>query len=194
MKHMKKILILILAFMLCFASVSCNSNDKNDENDDTPKKTFEEFQCKVSYGNFLEDTVIHENALNATEGNYPIYRLDTKQELTQFLIDYDEYIPYDDCDYEDTFIAATKPYDESFFEENSLLVVYVQTSSGSYSFGVDKVDINGERCVVDVKQTNAPEIITHDMAAWFISVTVKKSTIKDCTSFDAIRVSNKQAQ
>ena len=117
MKHMKKILILILALMLCLACVSCNSNDKNDEKDDAPKKTFEEFECKVSYGNCLDDTALDEfykkslnsSDLHDTAGRHePIFKIDTKQELTQFLIDYDEYIPYHDYDYEETFIAATK--------------------------------------------------------------------------------------
>ena len=84
-----------------------------------------------------------------------------------------------------SFNTATAKYDEAFFEENSLMAVYVTASSGSCRFGVDSVAFDNERFCVHVKQTNHPEIFTQDMAGWFITVAIPDQMAKGCFTFDA---------
>lgn len=186
---MKKILILILAFILCFACVSCNSNDKNDEKDDAPKKTFEEFDTIISKAGYVENTSIRTNALNADKvaegtGHDPIYKLDTKQELEQFQKDYAELINVSGIGVQ-KFNDAVSLYDDSFFEDFSLLVIYAYGfSSSSAPTGAD-VKIEGTSLFVYTTSTYEGDTHTDDVTQCFVTVTVKKSTIKDCTSFDA---------
>lgn len=84
-----------------------------------------------------------------------------------------------------SFNKATEGYDDAFFENNYLLMIYVTSGSGSLRYGVSGVSIeNGELCV-HVKLTNNPEIGTCDMAGWLIAVEAEDSIISGCVSFDA---------
>ena len=92
-----------------------------------------------------------------------------------------------DCGYDEvpSFNETTSKYDEVFFAENTLMLVYVEASSGSYRYGVDSVYHTDGNFCIHVKQTNNPEVGTCDMAGWFITVAVPDSMIADCTEFDA---------
>ena len=76
--------------------------------------------------------------------------------------------------------------DRAFFEENTLMLVYVTAYSGSYRFGVNSVSLDGGSFCIYVEQTNDPEVGTQDMAGWFITVAVPDSTVAGCTGFDAV--------
>lgn len=85
-----------------------------------------------------------------------------------------------------SFADTVKKYDEKFFEENTLLLVEKQATSGSPRYGVSEVYIKDEYCTVYVEMVSAPPQVTHDLANWFIVIPVTKSALKDVTEFDAI--------
>lgn len=64
-------------------------------------------------------------------------------------------------------------YDEEFFENNFLVIIYIMENSGSNRHSVDAVYANG-----DVHITRLlPEIGTHDMAGWHIILELENTVI-----------------
>ena len=186
---MKRILVLLLALILCFCCIGCNSNDKDNENNDTPKTTFEEFECIISKAYYVDNTSIFTNALNADKvaegtGHAPIYKLDTKQELDQFKQDYSGHINVSEIGVQ-KFNDAVSLYDDSFFEDFSLLVIYSYGFSSTIKLTGADVNIDGDSLFVNINSECDSDNISDDQTQYIITVTVKKSTIKDCTSFDA---------
>lgn len=159
--------------------------------EDEGTQQVEMIETTVSYANWSEDALIYNSALNADKmisgaKHFPIFKMDDKQDVEQFKTDFGEILTvshgYDEMP---SFEEATSKYDEAFFEEDSLLIVYVDAGSGSLRFDADSISCeNGSLCV-HIRQTNNPEICTEDMAGWFVAVAVKKSEITECKSFDA---------
>ena len=150
------------------------------------------FDITVSYANWGDLNNLYFHALNADKmiissvRHLPIYKFDTLAELQQFKDNVKDTLTID-CGYDEvpSFNDATATYDPAFLQKNTLLLVYVEASSGSYRYGVDSVyHADGNFCV-HVKQTNYPEIVTDDMAGWFITVAVPDSLAETCTTFDA---------
>ena len=159
---------------------------------EAPIEITKDVETAVSYANWTDDPAISTDALNADKMNIsgekhlPVFKMETKQELEQFKTNYGKILSMNQS-YGDipSFEEVTSKYDEAFFEENVLLIVYVDANSGSLRFDVSSVYSDNESVCVHVKQTNNPEVVTDDMAGWFITVAIQKSTIRDCKSFDA---------
>lgn len=150
------------------------------------------FDITVSYADWGELTEIYTKALNidkmtiSSVRHLPIYKFDTLAELEQFKNDVKDVLSID-TGYNEvpSFNESTAKYDDNFFAENTLMLVYVEAGSGSYRYGVDSVYHADGNFYIHVKQTNNPEIGTCDMAGWFITVAVPDSMVSDCTVFDA---------
>ena len=95
----------------------------------------------------------------------PIYKFDTLVELEQFINDIKD------------GLSIEQGYDESFFDENTLMLVYVEANSCSYRYGVDSVHHADGNFCIHIKQTNNPETHTDDMAVWFITMAVPDSML-----------------
>lgn len=150
------------------------------------------FDITVSYANWGDFSRIHNIPLNISKmaissvRHLPIYKFDTLSEMEQFKTDVDGILSFDQSyDEVPSFNEVTTKYDEDFFAENTLLLVYVEASSGSCRFDVDSISHTDGNFCVHIKQTNNPEIHTDDMAGWFITVAISDSMVADCTSFDA---------
>ena len=119
--------------------------------------------------------------------HFPIYKFDTLEELTQFKdsLDYPEMLSfaYDEVP---PFNEVTAKYDEAFFSENTLLLVYVVASTGTYRFAVDTITGDGTGLCVHIAETTHAEVVTDDMAGWFITVAVPDSAAATYTEFDAV--------
>ena len=140
---------------------------------------------------------IYDKALNASKlndsnpRNLPIYKFDTLSDLEKFKSDFGGENGFNyGWDEVPSLNDATKNYDESFFERYTLMLVYVEASSGSYRFGFKDVTIDGNDFCIHVEQTNHPQGWTDDMAGWFITVAIPDSMVANITEFDADMVSN----
>ena len=133
-------------------------------------------ESTVSRVGYIEGYEIWLGALNketfyeSKVAHLPIFKFDTLAEFESF---------------EGAVNENTAKYDEAFFEDNSLLLVYVAASSGSYRYGVSGVYCNEGVLCVHIEQTNSPKIVTDDMAGWFITVAVPDALIENVTVFDA---------
>ena len=146
----------------------------------------------VSYANWTDESEIYFGSLNnekmafSSVQHLPIYKFNTLEELEQFKLAFGEALVMD-CGYDEipSFNDITADHDEKFFEENTLMLVYVVGNSGAYRFGVISVFCDGNLFCIHIKQLNDPEAVTEDMAGWFITVAVPDSMVENCTEFDA---------
>lgn len=153
------------------------------------------FDIAVSYANWTEGDRIYVGSLNrgkmaiSSVRHLPIYRLDTLEDLQQFKRTFEDVLTMDSgYDEVPSFQETVEKYDDSFFEDNSLMLVYIGTSSGTYRFGVHSVFCDENSFCIHVEQINHPEDVTQDMAGWFVTVAVPDTMIANCTEFDADQI------
>lgn len=122
-----------------------------------------------------------------TDGHLPILKFDSMEELQAFKdgfsgsmeISWNEIPSFED---------ATKGMDAAYFRSNTLFVIHIRATSGSYRYGARDISVDGGSLCVQIEQTNHPEYGTADMMNWFMVVTVPKSKTADCLVFDAVMV------
>ena len=118
----------------------------------------------------------------------PIWKFDSAEDLRAFEAKAETLLSLDmSYDEVSSYRELAAAYDDAFFRDSTLLIIYVEASSGSFRYGVRDVTRDGETCRVRVEQLNHPEAYTCDMAGWFLLVEVRKEDVRDCTFFDAIR-------
>lgn len=116
----------------------------------------------------------------------PIYKFDSLAELEQFKTSFANDFTFDQSyDEIQSFNDATQNFDDAFFSEYSLFLVYVSANSGSLRFGVNSVYNDGKDFCIYIEQLNDPENVTDDMAGWFILLPQLKSAVEGCSTFDA---------
>ena len=179
---MKKLLALILASVCILSFAACKPVDPGYAN------TVAHAGCTNVEA--LSNGALNSDLLQDEDSNHlPIFKLDTLSDLENFKATYGG-IPFPDKDYtESSFVnaLARAQWDrEIFFEDHSLLVIYIPGTSGSLKFGVKNVEIKKGTVTVSVEQTNNPTQHTMDFVDWFVLVEIEDSEIKNCTTFDAV--------
>ena len=198
---MNRLIALVLVLVCVLGLVGCNTTipsastpvekpTNKVQSGGTPVE--EAFEIAVSYANWTEESEIYFGALNkekmviSSVQHLPIYKFNTLKELEQFKLAFGEVLTMDrGYDEVPSFNDITTNYDETFFDENTLLLVYVGANSGTYRFGVSSVFCAENSFCIHIEQTNNPEVVTDDMAGWFITVAVPDSMVENCTEFDA---------
>ncbi len=115
----------------------------------------------------------------------PIFKFETKDELDRFLQNTEDVFEFDDGYGGKSFGEMCETYDDEFFKENTLILVYVESGSGSFRFGIKEIYRSETALCVYIERTDDSYAYTDDMASWFISAEIKKSDISGCTEFDA---------
>ena len=198
---MNRLMALVLVLVCVLGLVGCNTTipsastpvekpTNKVQSGGTPVE--EAFEIAVSYANWTEESEIYFGELNkekmviSSVQHLPIYKFNTLEELEQFKLAFGEVLTMDSgYDEVPSFNDITTNYDETFFDENTLLLVYVGANSGTYRFGVSSVFCAENSFCIHIEQTNNPEVVTDDMAGWFITVAVPDSMVENCTEFDA---------
>lgn len=180
---MKKVIVFVLTLVCVLGLISCKPGG-------TPVE--EVFDIALSYANWADANEIYSSALNTEKmvissvRHLPIYKFDTLEDLEQFKLNFGEVLVMDDgYDEIPSFNHATNNYNETFFKENTLMVVYVAAGSSTYRFSVNNVFCDGNSFCIHVEQANDPEVVTDDMTGWFVTVAVPDSMVENCTEFDA---------
>ena len=140
----------------------------------------------VSYAGWARDSG-REELSQWKSGRYPIFKIDTLEELDQFkskwgnVFDFSR--KYDEIpSFEDT-MEKTKWDTEVFYKEHSLLVIYVGSSSGTLRFGVQEIVTTDNSMTIDVVCLNNPEVLTDNMVGWFVFVEITDEEAAKYTSF-----------
>ena len=150
------------------------------------------FDIRISWANWLDGTTVYEGCLNfdqlaiSSVHHIPLHKFSSRSELDAFKARFGEDNSFDDGYNGKSFNENTADYDDAFFDENNLFLVYVDANSGSLQFDVNSIFNDGNCFSIYVNQTNDPEVVTDDMAGWFITIAVPKSATENCTVFDAI--------
>ncbi|MBE6891729.1 MAG: hypothetical protein E7481_06860 [Ruminococcaceae bacterium] len=148
-------------------SVLQNNNSEMHDYNGTVKDVDFDFNC------------IRTNAMYENKTHYPYaVVISSKEELDSYYETNKNayYLERVEKVYSDTtigFLDEADKYDESFFEENSLIFVVTENGSGSIRHSVKKVEISDMNTVITIKNT-VPEICTADMANWHIFISVSK--------------------
>lgn len=119
----------------------------------------------------------------------PIVAIESKTELSQIISSlkngdaYTSTVLWNDTELFTEFPTA---YDETFFREKALLLVYIAESSGSISHKIHSCAVEDGICTVIVESI-VPETGTCDMAGWLVCLEVKKDAVEN-VSFDSYRL------
>lgn len=198
--------VVVLSFFICLVTTACLLTDPIPESDVTvgagdvqsgdiqpggtaPEKSFD---IQLSYVGYTTETSFYAAAENSDRFHYssalhlPIYKIDSKEALNDFTGTYGKFLSLNQG-YEGvpSFNGIAQRYDEAFFSENTLILVYVQSSSGSNRYGVDSIYCASNYFCVHVKRTNDPLMHTDDLAGWFLMISVPDSMISCIRTFDA---------
>ena len=116
----------------------------------------------------------------------PIHKFDTLQELEGFMEDAGKFLSLDASDYGvPSFFETAKKYDKAFFEDNTLVLVYITADSSACRYRVGEIYCDGTSFVIHAEQIPGTDIGDQVMSGWFITVAVPDSMVKNCTDFDA---------
>ena len=167
-----------------------NSTVKGPEDVEVP------YAIAVAYVGWSDSQTICDGALNKellkNEPNehLPIFRMDTLEDLEQFKAQYENVFAMDQgFDNIRSFEAVLKQsqFDrELFYEDNSMLLIYIPANSGSLRFFVDEIITNDNSLCFSVGQKDNQEVVTDDMAGWMLLVKATKEELGKYTSFDAV--------
>ena len=172
-----------------FASVS------NVGGVDEPENNTENYiiSTALSYASCSNTSWIFASALNndkmyiSSVQHLPIYKFDTLEDLQQFKKYFENHHSMDQgYDEVPSFNKITANYDEAFFAENSLLLVYIGANNSTHRFGVNSVINNENVFYVQIEETTGAEAVDTAMAGWFITLVVPDHVIQHCIEFDAM--------
>lgn len=122
--------------------------------------------------------VLNESYVDSNDKGLLPVKADTLNELNAFVKEVKSSYEY----VWDSINDITAKYDNEFFEENSLLLIYVGEGSGSIRHKVTSVTREENKLSVYIERL-VPEAGTCDMAGWLITVELKKSDIEGCSEF-----------
>ena len=181
---MKKLICFLFAFLLLLSAAGCGGKPIDTSWMETPDTTV----SRVSSSEALDSGALNADRMTISSVlHFPIYKFDTLEELTQFKdsLDYPEMLSlaYDEVP---SFNEVTAKYDETFFSESTLLLVYAVAHTGSYRFAVDTIASDDTSLCVQIAETVHPDGVTDDTAGWFITVAVPDSAAATYTEFDAV--------
>ena len=186
---MKKLICFLFAFLFLLSAAGCGGKPIDTTWMENPDTT-------VSEVGISDTEALYSGALNADKMaissviHFPIYKFDTLEELTQFKdsLEHPESLSSRSYKYDEmpSFNEVTAKYDETFFSENTLLLVYVVASTGTYRFAVDTITGDGTSLCVQIAETTHAEVVTCDTSGWFITVAVPDSAAASYTEFDAV--------
>ena len=154
--------------------------------------TDREFTAAVSWANYAEDSALYATSLNRDQmyqssiRHLPVWQVNNTTELAGWKETFGGILSLEQgYDEVPTFSAVTAEMDESFFRQQSVLLVYVPSNSCSYRYMINSIDLYGQQLCVHVQQANDPEDVDSAMAGWLMTVTIPKELLEGITVFDA---------
>lgn len=129
----------------------------------------------------VQYTTISKNSNPYTD--YSVRLFNTKAELSRFAEEYRVRLEENGYGTDNGFEQCMLYYTDEFFEENALLLTFLEAGSGSYEFGITSIWREGNSLTMEATQTNQPYVGTCDMAAWMLTAGVKKSELDGCINY-----------
>ena len=149
----------------------------------------QQYQVTVCYSNYYDAPAVFQksvNARNKTDFNHPVFVFESAAELARFEQEFSGCFTFGQgYDEMPSFNDVKGTYDEAFFEGNAMILVYVESGSGSERFGIKEILFDDTSMLLHTEELNNPFVVTDDLAGWFLMVTLPRELISGITSFDA---------
>ena len=105
------------------------------------------------------------------------------------LKNYEEYMDYMDkiysCKVSENYKNQLEKYDEEYFDENMLAVIYHWETTGSAKLEVESIEYS-ESDIKIIIERDTPDIVTDDMCAWGIFVDLEKNEKYTTVVYDIV--------
>ncbi len=120
----------------------------------------------------------------------PVVVIDSAEALSNLISEGKAYFQFDIA-YNDniSFTENAAKYDDAFFNDNKLLILCTQETSGSIRHEIKDTVISGDTLSVEVEAL-VPEVGTNDMADWFILLEVPNGELTGVDKYDAYYTHN----
>ena len=117
----------------------------------------------------------------------PVLKFDTLEEFQQFKARYPEAM---DQHWNEvpSFNDVTAQFDDTYFEKNTLVLVYIPSGNGSSRYDILHLFQGRGELSIRICETIHPEIVSNSEANWFITVTLPDVSLETITEYDAILV------
>lgn len=156
----------------------------------------EQFSNAIAYVGWTEDERIYTGAVNkellqSGDGEHlPVFLIDTPEQLAAFKSQYNDVFAMDQGHNNirslEQALAQTQWDRAAFYEEHTLMLIYIPAISSTYRYGIQRVDTSDTSLTVRVEVKNDPNIASDDMAGWMLLVMVDDEEIAKYTQIDAI--------
>ena len=176
----------------CWASATAYIENRNAGTYNPPSPVNQIFDNCLSWAGWTGDASLFVGALNSDQlqtnhtQHLPIYVFKSKAELDSFMTRMDEHLSMDEQrDEVPAFTETAAKYDEEFFKDNSLVLVYVTSGSWNTRYSATGFYCDGTSFVLHVEDTTEDDFGDAAMGGWFVSVVVDNKLIDGCSQFDA---------
>ncbi len=129
-----------------------------------------------------DESRLYEKAVSDGSKLPAVYKFDTREELDSFKSEYDDLFHFKNpsvCD----FNEATVKYDDAFFENNTLIVIYLKSSSYADEYTVGEIynDLSTVRIQIVLTDLGGDQ----GMGAWFVTVAMPDAMMKNVNTYIA---------
>lgn len=144
------------------------------------------YACRVGYtsgafGEFMQFSGYPHNLAVSRIRYLPVYRVESADALQTFMNGMQDTFDFSrKTENEPAFEDVANGFDEAFFDENSLLLVYADASSSSRTYWAASVTKSAGVLTLEVAET-VPETENTAMEGWLIAVGVPHSQLTDVT-------------
>ncbi len=149
--------------------------------------------CQVSCAGWQDNWDIYRNAVNAkvyTEhmdfsGMLPIHPIHSREQLQSFLEEYDDKLDlFRESEGIPSFFQAQAQFDEAFFQENSLILIYVRPNKGTERFMLSDIQYTTDKALhFEILRHRGAD--TEDQTGYLLCIRVDKLFSQDCKSYSA---------
>ena len=131
------------------------------------------------------------NAQNLATSNLihlPVLKFDTRKELEDFCWKYVNVISHsaDSWDGIPYFQTLAAQFDEAFFRDNTLVLIYVPCSNCTHRFDVFNVFYGRDAFMARIYETTGASVVDDAEANWFITVALRDTDAEKITTYDAV--------
>ena len=118
----------------------------------------------------------------------PVNRIESAKELEWFMSIFPTDALYKDIDGNTPFgVIAHRDYDERFFAEKDLFLVYFYPSDNNYGYNVSQITVNAKWVGIEVAQNTLPEpeSISDEMFCWIAAIEVPRADVATAEKISA---------
>lgn len=136
---------------------------------------FESYAYQVGY---RPDSQFADDALRPSHpSHYPIHQVESVAALEKLLTAYFPEYPKED---------VLKDFSDAFFQDFYLLLVYVESGSGSIDYCLSGINYVADSLELHVSQGNSPEVVDCVASGWLLGAGIHRSYLELAHSYRAV--------